>query len=196
MVCHHCSHSFEKLHHIHEDDNDILCPSCGCKGICRLISAVAKCRCGGSGSKGFVEHPSEWPLRRKLWRLIMIMSVTSSKTMDELDRDLRKAIQRHKFGVLNVLDLKQTLGNKGIPLERECRVYDICNPQAASTALNTDMSVSVVLPCRVSVYQDGQTLTIATVKPTDLMKATDLNGVTELGTEVEREVFAMMREAA
>ena len=75
-------------------------------------------------------------------------------------------------------------------------MYDICNPQAASTALNTDMSVSVVLPCCVSVYQDGQTLTIATVKPTDLMKATDLNGVSELATEIEREVFTMMREAA
>ena len=95
-----------------------------------------------------------------------------------------------------MLDLKQTLGNKGIPLEHKCRVYDICNPQAASTALNTDMSVSVVLPCRVSVCQDRQKLTIATVKPTDLMKATGLNGVTEFATEVEREVFAMMREAA
>jgi len=126
----------------------------------------------------------------------MIMSVTSSKSLDELDQDFRRAVQRHKFGALNVLDVKQTFGNKGMLLERECRVYDICNPQAASTALNTDMSVSVVLPCRVSVYQDGQTLTIATVKPTDLMKATDLNGVTELATEIEREVFAMMREAA
>ena len=58
------------------------------------------------------------------------------------------------------------------------------------------MSVLVVLPCRVSVYQDGQTLTIATVKPTDLLKATDLNGVTELATEIEREAFTMMREAA
>ena len=126
----------------------------------------------------------------------MIMSLTSSKSLDELDQDFRKAVQRHKFGVLNVLDLKQTLGNKGIPLERECRVYDICNPRAASTALNTDMSVSVVLPCRVSVCQDRQKLTIATVKPTDLMKATGLNGVIEFATEVEREVFARMREAA
>ena len=126
----------------------------------------------------------------------MIMSVNSSKSLNELDQDLRKAVQRHKFGVLNVLDLKQTLANKGIAIERECRVYDICNPQAASTALNTDMSVSVVLPCRLSVYQDGQRLTIATVKPTDLMKATDLTGVTDLATEIEREVFAMMREAA
>jgi uncharacterized protein (DUF302 family) len=58
------------------------------------------------------------------------------------------------------------------------------------------MIVSVVLPCRVAVYQDGQMLTIAKVKPTDLMKATGLNGVTEFATEVEREVFAMMREAA
>jgi uncharacterized protein (DUF302 family) len=128
--------------------------------------------------------------------LIVIIFVTSSKSLDELDQDLRKAVQRHKFGVLNMLDLKQTLGNKGISLQRECRVYDICNPHAASMALNTDMSVSVVLPCRLSVYRDGQTLTIATVKPTDLMKATDLNGVTEFATEVEREVFAIMREAA
>ena len=126
----------------------------------------------------------------------MMMSITSSKSLDELDQDFRKAVQRHKFGVLNMLDLKQTLGNKGMVLERECRVYDICNPQAASTALNTDMSVSVVLPCRVSVYQDGQTLTIATVKPTDLMKATDLNRVSELAIEIEREVLTMMREAA
>jgi len=95
-----------------------------------------------------------------------------------------------------MLDLKQTLGNKGISLESECRVYDICNPRAASTALNTDMSVSAVLRCRVSVYQDRQKLTIATVKPTDLMKATGLNGVIEFATEVEREVFAIMREAA
>jgi uncharacterized protein (DUF302 family) len=126
----------------------------------------------------------------------VILSVTSSKSLDQLDQDFRKAVQRHKFGVLNMVDLKQTLGSKGMVLERECRVYDICNPQAASTALNTDMSVSVVLPCRVSVYQDGQTLTIATVKPTDLMKATDLNGVSELAAEIEREVFTVMREAA
>jgi len=36
----------------------------------------------------------------------------------------------------------------------------------------------------------------ARIKPTDLMKATDLNGVNELATKIEREVFTMMREAA
>ena len=52
----------------------------------------------------------------------MIMSVTSSKSLDDLDQDLRKAVQRHKFGVLNMLDLKQTLGNKAslLRVSAEC----------------------------------------------------------------------------
>jgi len=33
----------------------------------------------------------------------MIISVTSSKSLEELNQDFRKAVQRHKFGVLNVL---------------------------------------------------------------------------------------------
>jgi uncharacterized protein (DUF302 family) len=127
---------------------------------------------------------------------MMIYSVNSSKSPAEVDQSLREAAQRHKFGVLNVLDLKQTLSNKGIDLGRECRVYDVCNPQAALTALNHDMSVSVVLPCRISVFVNGDNLTLATVKPTDLMKATGLKGVESLATEIEREIVAIMNEAA
>lgn len=82
----------------------------------------------------------------------MIYSVNSSKSLPEIDQAIREAAQRHKFGILNVLDLKQTLGNKGIDLNRECRVHDVCNPQAASKALNADMSASVVLPCRIAVF--------------------------------------------
>jgi len=125
----------------------------------------------------------------------MILSVNSSKSFAEIDTSLREAAQRHKFGILNVLDLKQTLSQKGIPLGPECRVYDVCNPQAAAAALNADMSVSAVLPCRISIYQNGPTLTIATVKPTDLMKATGLKGVSDLASQIEQEVLAIMREA-
>ena len=126
----------------------------------------------------------------------MIYSVQSSKSLAEIDQALREAAQRHKFGILNVLDLKQTLSNKGIDLGRECRVYDVCNPQAASRALNHDMAVSAVLPCRISVFADSGRTTLATVKPTDLMGATGLAGVEELAREIEREIVAIMDESA
>ncbi len=126
----------------------------------------------------------------------MIFTVESSKSLAELDAGLREAAQRHRFGVLNVLDIKQTLSNKGVELGRECRVYDVCNPQAASKALAADMSVSAVLPCRISVFANADKLTLATVRPTDLMKATGLSGVEELANEIEREISAIMNEAA
>jgi uncharacterized protein (DUF302 family) len=126
----------------------------------------------------------------------MIYSVRSSKSLDDIDHSLREAAQRHKFGVLNVLDLKQTLSTKGIEIGRECRVYDVCNPLAASKALTQDMTTSAVLPCRISVFsQDGKTV-LATVRPTDLMRATGLTGVDTLAEEIEREIVAMLDEAA
>lgn len=126
----------------------------------------------------------------------MIYSIKSSKSLPEIDHALREAAQRHKFGVLNVLDLKQTLSNKGIDLAMECRIYDVCNPQAASAALNHDMLASAVLPCRISVFAGPDAITLATVKPTDLMRATGLKSVDDLALEIEREITAIMDEAA
>ena len=126
----------------------------------------------------------------------MIFSVISSKSLQDIDRSLRKAAQRHKFGVLNVLDLKQTLSTKEIEIGRECRVYDVCNPHAASEALMQDMTASAVLPCRISVFtQEGKTV-LATVRPTDLMRATGLTGIDTLAEDIEREIVAMMDESA
>jgi uncharacterized protein (DUF302 family) len=126
----------------------------------------------------------------------MTYTRTSIRSMEDIELRLRDAAQRHKFGVLHVLDLKQTLQSKGIELGRECRIFDVCNPQAASAALKHDMAASVVLPCRIAVYAEGNGCTIATVRPTDLMQATGLKGVEPLAQEIEREIAAIIDEAA
>ena len=126
----------------------------------------------------------------------MTYSKHSSRTSGEVEARLREAAARHKFGILHVHDLKQTLHSKGIELGSDCKVYDVCNPQAASKALHTEMSVSTVLPCRISIFSDDGGCTIATVKPTDLLKATGLGGVEKLAAEIEGAVLAMIDEAA
>lgn len=110
----------------------------------------------------------------------MTYSKHSSRPPEEVDRRLREAAQRHKFGILHVHDLKSTLKFKGIDLGVECRIYDVCNPQAASRALHAEKA-SAVLPCRISVFTDASGCTIATVNPTDLLKAAGLTGSGELG---------------
>ncbi len=120
----------------------------------------------------------------------------SSRTPDQVEVRLREAAARHKFGILHVHDLKQTLHSKGIELPSECKVYDICNPQAASRALTAEMAISTVLPCRISIFSEDQGCTIATVKPTDLLRATGLAGTEQVAQEVERELMSIIDEAA
>lgn len=120
----------------------------------------------------------------------------SSRPPEEVEQRLADAAARHKFGILHIHDLRQTLESKGIHLGSECRVYDVCNPQAASSALHSDMRVSTVLPCRISVFSEDGGSTIAAVRPTSMLEATGLEGVAALAEEVEREVLAIIDEAA
>jgi uncharacterized protein (DUF302 family) len=126
----------------------------------------------------------------------MIYSQHSDRPPQEIDARLREAAQRHKFGVLHVHDLKATLHSKGIDFGPECRVYDVCNPQAASQALGADLNASTVLPCRISVFADGAGSRISTVKPTDLLATTGIAGARPLAEQVEREILAIIDETA
>jgi uncharacterized protein (DUF302 family) len=125
----------------------------------------------------------------------MIYSKHSSHSPEEVGKRLAEAAARHKFGILHVLDLRQTLDSKGIQLGAECSVYDVCNPQAAAKALQTDMRVSTVLPCRISVFSQHGGCLVSTVKPTSLFEATGLEGAETLAADVERELLAIIDEA-
>ncbi len=124
----------------------------------------------------------------------MTYSKHSSRSSEEVGKRLAEAAARHKFGILHVHDLRQTLESKGIQLGSECRVYDVCNPQAASKALLANMMVSTVLPCRISIFSEGEGCRIAAIKPTSLLEATGLEGVSVLAQEVEREILAIIDE--
>jgi len=126
----------------------------------------------------------------------MIYQKSSKHSPQQLDQNLREAAQRHKFGVLHMLDLTSTLHDKGIELGNEVRIYDVCNPQAASQALHQDLATATVLPCRIAVYSNADGSTIATVKPTDLFAATGLQHANTLAQDVEQKLLAIIDEAS
>lgn len=126
----------------------------------------------------------------------MIYQKQSRYSVAEVDPPLREAAQRHKFGVLNMLDMKATLQNKGIELENEVRVYDLCNPQAAAQALGENLAVATLLPCRVAVYSHAGGSTLAMVNPTDLFASSGLQMTSTLAADVQREMMAIIDEAA
>lgn len=126
----------------------------------------------------------------------MLYRVKSRKTLGEVGSGLEAAAERHKFGVIAVHDLKAKMHEKGVDFDRECLIYEVCNPHQAKKVLEANAEVSTALPCRISVYSEGAGLTLATLRPTaliDLFKTPALRAVAQ---DVEEAVIQMMNEAA
>jgi len=79
----------------------------------------------------------------------------ASGSVDEVIKKLEDAAAANRFGVLGVHDLKQKMNAKGVEFGPECRIVKVCNPQKTKAVLETDMSISNALPCRISVYEEG-----------------------------------------
>ncbi len=84
----------------------------------------------------------------------MLIKLTSDKCVSE-SAALHAAVQANHFGVMQVHNLKETMAKKGVEFERECLIFDVCQPQQAKKVLDQNMSVSTALPCRISIYDEG-----------------------------------------
>jgi len=84
---------------------------------------------------------------------------TSNKSVQEVVDSIKEISAKYKFGVQHIHNVKETLKSKGIDLENECQIIDICNPIIAEKFLSEDMSLSIIMPCKISVYtEDGETI--------------------------------------
>ena len=126
----------------------------------------------------------------------MLFKVESGKPLDEIDRGLQEAAARHKFGIIAIHDLKETLAKKGVELAQQCRVYEVCNPHQAKKVLDADGAISTALPCRISVYGTANHYTLATMRPTEMMKVFAAPNIQGVAREVEQALTEMMQEAA
>ncbi len=126
----------------------------------------------------------------------MVFEISSSKSLKEIDRGLQEAAARHKFGIITVHDLKETMKKKGVDFTGECMIYEVCNPHQAKKVLEANGAVSTALPCRISVYRAGNAYKLATILPTALMEIFQSPELKPVAQEVEEVVTAMMRESA
>ncbi len=126
----------------------------------------------------------------------MLFELQSNKNLEAIEVGLQEAAARHQFGILTIHNLKETMAKKGVEFAGECLVYEVCNPHQAKKVLEANGAVSTALPCRISVYRAGDAYRIATMLPTEMMKAFKSPELEPVAKEVEDVLIAMMRESA
>jgi uncharacterized protein (DUF302 family) len=127
---------------------------------------------------------------------MMVYRVQSKKNLSEVARDLEAAAQKHKFGVMGVYDLKAKMQEKGVRFERDCLIFEVCNPGQAKKVLEKNAEISTALFCRISIFQEGEEVVLATIRPTAMLGLFEGAGLESVAREVEEAIFAIMQEAA
>ena len=126
----------------------------------------------------------------------MLVKLTTDKTVSAAAAALQAAVQANHFGVMHVLDLKETMAKKGVTFAHECLIFEVCQPLQAKKVLDENMSVSTALPCRISIYEEGGKTILATLKPTTLLAMFDSPQLAGVAQEVENTIVKIMKEAA
>jgi uncharacterized protein (DUF302 family) len=126
----------------------------------------------------------------------MLHRVESRRSLEEVGRGLEAAAQKYKFGVLAIHDLKAKMHEKGVEFDRDCIIYEVCNPPQAKKVLEANAEISTALPCRIAVYKEGDGITLATLRPTALIDLFNTPVLRAVAQEVEKVIVSMMIEAA
>ncbi|MFC1597093.1 DUF302 domain-containing protein [Planctomycetota bacterium] len=125
----------------------------------------------------------------------MLYAREARGSIGEVAEKLMKAAAENGFGVLGVHDLKEKMNAKGVPFDRECRIFEVCNPGKAKIVLEADMSISNALPCRISLYEDEDGVKVSTLKPTAVLGLFNRPELEPVAKEVEETMIRIIDAA-
>jgi uncharacterized protein (DUF302 family) len=93
------------------------------------------------------------------------LAVVSVDTFEQLAGRLEAALTRHSLEVLHVHDMDALLCARGVGVDFHCRVYEVWNATLASRLLRFDADVGHVMPCRITLHDQGGVATVVAPQP-------------------------------
>jgi uncharacterized protein (DUF302 family) len=84
---------------------------------------------------------------------------------------ITQALKAEGFGVLTEIDVQATLKQKLNVDFRRYTILGACNPPLAHRALSANLEVGLLLPCNVTVYEDGDGAVVTAVNPVTMLGA-------------------------
>lgn len=99
------------------------------------------------------------------------------------ERRLREALAEEGFGVLTEIDVAATLRDKlGIEVAPN-RILGACNPTLAAQALDLERDIGLLLPCNITVYEDGEGTVVSVLDPRTMVDLTHNAALGPVATE-------------
>lgn len=104
----------------------------------------------------------------------------------------KKALQELGFGIQAEINLSDALREKlGVDVPAQT-ILGACNPQLAYKALQAEPEIGLLLPCNVTVRQNGEQVEVAVIDAEKLMEFVDNPELKPLAAEAKRRLQAVL----
>lgn len=111
-------------------------------------------------------------------------SIETKLNVQEAADKLQIALKGKNFGILHIYNLKEIFESKGIEFG-EYQILSICNPKFAKEALDIDLKVGALLPCKISVYDNNGTTRILLLKPSEIIAILEDDRLNSMAKKIE-----------
>lgn len=112
-------------------------------------------------------------------------SKTLSGDFEDVINKVTEALKEEGFGVLTEIDVKATLKKKLDVDFKNYKILGACNPPFAHKALLAEDKIGAMLPCNVTVIDQGDNkIEVAAVDPVASMQAIENKSLVSIADEV------------
>ena len=119
-------------------------------------------------------------------------TVKTAKKLDDVISNLTQDLKNIGFGVLETLDFKKILQEKGLEFNEDYRLMEVCNPNLAKHVLDVNPDLGLLLPCTIAVYQKNDENYISLAKPTSLLSMASEKNLKFSGKEIEENLIKII----
>ena len=122
-------------------------------------------------------------------------SVKTEKEIEDVISTLTDDLKEIGFGVLETLDFKKILEDKGLEFSDNYKLLEVCNPNLAKQVLEQSPDLGLLLPCTIAVYQKDNENYISLAKPTALLAMASEQNLQFSGKEIESNLIKVIEKA-
>lgn len=122
-------------------------------------------------------------------------TVDSQKTLEEAIDSIEVALKEEGFGVLWKFNIQDTLAKKGVELDKEFMVLEVCNPHEAKRVLSENSLVGYFLPCKIAIYKEQSQTKIGMPKPSSLIGFVADEKLIDIAKDIETRLIKCIDQA-
>ena len=121
--------------------------------------------------------------------------IINGKNFDEAVEQVTAELKKEGFGILNEIDIKETLKNKIDVDFKPYKILGACNPHFAYKALQAEDKIGVFLPCNIIVETtENGDIEISAVDPVAAMSSVKNETLGIMATEIQAKLKRVIEQ--